>query len=184
VSVDERRGPDLIPKIIHQVWLGTSDLPPAKKYCYEKAKKLYPSYEVKLWREENVTREAFPMTYELIRTLIDFNKRSPYNKLASVTDIMRHEILYHEGGFWKDAGMNLLRPVFDKFLKYKLVLPVDRLFKYRYLQGMCFFANAPKYENLMRINSFRNLNRMRIYQTDALTIAGPVDFRQLLVGQE
>ena len=124
------------------------------------------------------------MTYDVITTIINFNKHSPYNKLASVTDIMRHEILYREGGFWKDAGMNFLRPVLDQFLKYKLVLPVDRLFKYRYLQGMCFFGNAPRYPNLMRINSYRNLNRMRIYQTNALNIAGPVDFRQLLAGQE
>ena len=49
---------------------------------------------------------------------------------------------------------------------------------------MCFFGNMPKYPNLMRINSYRNLNRMRIYQTNALNIAGPVDFRQLLVGRE
>lgn len=85
------------------------------------------------------------MTYDVIMTIINFNKKSPYNKLASVTDIMRHEILYREGGFWRDAGMNLLRPIFDKFLTYKLVLPVDVIFKYRYLQGMCFFGNMPKY---------------------------------------
>ena len=126
----------------------------------------------------------FPYTFDILNTLIAFNKHSPYNKLATVTDILRHEILYHEGGFWKDAGMNMLRPILDKFLKYKLVLPVDRIFKYRYLQGMCFFGNAPKYENLMRINSYQNINRMRIYQKDPLTIAGPVDFRQLLIGQE
>jgi len=55
VSVDERQGPELIPKVIHQVWLG-SKLPPAKEYFYRKAQKMYPSYEVKLWREENITR--------------------------------------------------------------------------------------------------------------------------------
>ena len=49
---------------------------------------------------------------------------------------------------------------------------------------MCFFGNMPKYERLARINNYRNLNRMRIYNKDAFDIAGPVDFRQLLVGQE
>ena len=33
VSVEDKEGPDLIPKIIHQVWLG-GKLPPAKKYFY------------------------------------------------------------------------------------------------------------------------------------------------------
>ena len=183
VSVDDRNGHDLIPKIVHQVWLGSS-IPPAKQYFIEKVKKMYPTYEVKVWRENNVTRELFPTTYDRIQTLLAFNKHSPFNKLASVTDIMRHEILYREGGFWKDAGMNLLRPIFDKFRKFKLVLPTDRLFNYRWLQGMCFFANMPKYENMLRINNYRNLNRMRIYDNDAMNIAGPIDFRQLLIGDE
>lgn len=97
---------------------------------------------------------------------------------------MRHEILAIEGGFWKDAGMNLLRPVFDKFTRYKLVIPVDKTFRYRWLQGMCFFANQPGLDNMLRINNYRNLNRMRIYDSYASSIAGPIDFRQLLVGQE
>lgn len=56
--------------------------------------------------------------------LLDFhkNRHSSYSKLATVTDIMRHEILYNEGGFWRDSGMNILKPVFDKFLKYRLVV--------------------------------------------------------------
>ena len=33
VSADERKGPELIPRKIHQVWLG-SKMPPAKKYFY------------------------------------------------------------------------------------------------------------------------------------------------------
>ena len=48
VSVDEKTGPDLIPRKIHQVWLG-GQMPPLKNYLYEKTKKMYPSYEVKLW---------------------------------------------------------------------------------------------------------------------------------------
>ncbi len=80
--------------------------------------------------------------------------------------------------------MNLLRPIFDKFLKYKLMLPVDRIFKYRYLQGMCLFGNAPKFENILRVTRYQNLNRIRVYQADAMQIAGPVDWRQLLIGEE
>ena len=145
VPADKKKGPDLIPKVIHQVWLGTPRLPPAKEYFLRKTQMMYPDFTVKLWREENITKENFPLTYELITNLLNFSKHSPYNKLATVTDIMRHEILALEGGFWKDAGMNLLRPVFQHFTKYKLVLPVDKTFRYRWLQGMCFFANMPGY---------------------------------------
>lgn len=34
--------------------------------------------------------------------------------------------------------------------------------------GMCFFANAPRSEHLLRVTNYRNLNRMRIYYRDAL----------------
>jgi hypothetical protein len=78
--------------------------------------------------------------------------------------------------------MNFLRPIFDKFLKYELAIPVDRVGRYRWLQGMCFFGNKPNYNRLGRINNYRNLNRMRIYIVNAFNIAGPVDFRQLLIG--
>ena len=142
--VDDKEGPNLIPKVIHQVWLGSKALPPAKIYFLKKTTKIYPNYEIKLWREENITRELFPLTYNVIQNLIQFNKKSPFNKLATVTDIVRHELLYHQGGFWKDAGMNMLRPVFDKFLKYKIVIAADKMFRYRWLQGMCFFGNVPK----------------------------------------
>jgi hypothetical protein len=185
-SVEQRARikPQLIPKVIHQVWLGTKDLPPAKQYFLDKTKKMYPDYKIKLWREINITKEVFPLTYDVIHSLIAFHKTSPYSKLATVTDIMRHEILYHEGGFWKDAGMNLLRPVFDKFLTYQIAIGADKTFRYRWLQGMCFFANAPKIENMWRITNYRNLNRMRIYHSHASAIAGPIDFRQFLIGQE
>jgi mannosyltransferase OCH1-like enzyme len=183
-SVEQRARikPQLIPKVIHQVWLGSQELPPAKKYFYRKTQSIYPDYELKLWREENITRENFPLSYDLIMNLIRFNKASPYSKLATVTDIMRHEILFHEGGFWKDAGMNILRPIFDSFLTYKIAIAVDKMFRYRWLQGMCFFANAPKIENMWRVTDFRNLNRMRIYNSYASAIAGPIDFRQFLIG--
>ena len=117
-------------------------------------------------------------------TLLEFNKHSPFLKFASTTDIMRHEILYREGGFWKDAGVQFLKPILDKFLKFKLAIPTDRGNRYRWLQGMCFFANMPGYDNLLRINNYRNLNRMRIYDNDAMMVAGPIDFRQLLISEE
>ena len=110
VSVNDKTGPDLIPRKIHQVWLG-GQMPPLKNYLYEKTKKMYPSYEVKLWGQKDITPENFPETYDYIRNLIRFEKCSPFKKLATVADIMRHEILYNDGGFWKDANMDFFRPI-------------------------------------------------------------------------
>lgn len=63
LPVEQKTGPEVIPKVIHQVWLGTNKLPPAKEYFLRKTQMLYPHYTVKLWREENITRQNFPLTY-------------------------------------------------------------------------------------------------------------------------
>ena len=91
VPVNLKEGPDIIPRVIHQVWLG-GKMPISKSYFYEKAKKMYPHYEMKLWGEANITRENFPLTYEVIMNMLDFqkNRHSGMNKLASLADIMRH----------------------------------------------------------------------------------------------
>ena len=142
VPPNQQASPDLIPKVIHQIWLG-GQMPISKSYFLEKTRRMYPHYQMKLWGEANITRENFPFTYEVIMNLLDFqrNRNTGKNKLATITDIMRHEILYHEGGFWRDAGEDLLRPVFDRFLKYKLVVGAERTGRYRWAEGMCFYAN-------------------------------------------
>lgn len=91
VSVDKKQGPDKIPKVIHQIWLG-GKMGIAQEYFYNKAKKIYPDYEMKLWSEEDITAENFPLTLDIIKNLIDFhrNRKSAFHKLATVTDIMRH----------------------------------------------------------------------------------------------
>jgi mannosyltransferase OCH1-like enzyme len=49
VPFDKKGGEPLIPKIIHQAWLG-GELPPVKAYFFKKAGVVYPSYELKLWK--------------------------------------------------------------------------------------------------------------------------------------
>jgi hypothetical protein len=80
--------------------------------------------------------------------------------------------------------MNFLRPVLNPMRKYKLALATDKTLRHRYLQGMCFFGNVKQYAPMLRITGFQNLNRMRIYSQDPFDIAGPVDFRQLIIGYE
>lgn len=80
--------------------------------------------------------------------------------------------------------MNLFRPVFDQFLRYKLVIGGEVTIGFRWNQGMCFFGNQPRSEHLYRVSNYRNINRMRYYHYWAVTIAGPIDFRQVLAGDQ
>jgi hypothetical protein len=49
---------------------GTNELPPAKRYFFRKTQKMYPDFEVKLWRENNITRDKFLLTYAVIKNLV------------------------------------------------------------------------------------------------------------------
>lgn len=80
--------------------------------------------------------------------------------------------------------MNFLRPIFDKWLTFKVIAGNDKTFRHRWLQGMCFFATIPRTQNIARINNYRNLNRMRIFVWDSTSVAGPIDFRQFILPHE
>lgn len=101
-----------------------------------------------------------------------------------MADVMRHEILYREGGFYMDTSMMLFGDIFYKWLSYKAVLAAERTFRHRWSQSMCFFAVMPKFPGLLRIISHTNTNKYNIYLRDAVMIAGPNDFRQLIQGEE
>lgn len=91
VGIDKKKGPELIPKLIHQVWLG-GKLPQSKKYFMDKIQKMHPDYKLILWTEDNITCDNFPVACDILKTLLAYQKsgKSRYKKYASMVDIMRH----------------------------------------------------------------------------------------------
>ena len=143
---------------------------------------LYPDFKLKLWGSKDITRENFPRSYDLIQTLLEVDKFTRFSKRATVADVMRHEILYNEGGFYMDSSMVLFKRVFDKWLSYKLVVNAELSFRHRWSSNMCFFAVMPKYPGLLRLINRANTNTYKIYKKDAMGIAGPHNFRQVVRG--
>jgi hypothetical protein len=45
-----------------------------------------------------------------MQVLFEFDKRSPSDKMAMISDIMRLEILYRQGGFYFDTNYYIFRP--------------------------------------------------------------------------
>lgn len=86
---NRRHLPQQIPKIIHQIWVGTDPLPFNKKILMDNLKDLHPSYEYKLWTNENLTKENFPATYDIVQQMFIFNKISPTCKFATIADLIR-----------------------------------------------------------------------------------------------
>ena len=94
-----------IPRLIHIIWLG-SQPPPSVIFCIESWKKYHPTWEVKVWGDEDIK---------------NFSWTTPYSKevfekgqnWAEKSDILRFEILYQFGGIYSDADMICLKSFED-----------------------------------------------------------------------
>lgn len=95
----------MIPPIIHQIWIGKT-IPPIIK-LYMNTFKKQKGFEYKLWSNEDLTKDNFPITYKYIKRLLS-RKKVIY---AMIADLMRLEILYHYGGIYIDATMECIKPL-------------------------------------------------------------------------
>lgn len=93
----------MIPKKIHYCWFGRNPLPKEAIKCIESWKKYCPDFEIIEWNENNYDlnkNEYVKFTYE--------NK-----KYAFLTDYVRLDIIYNEGGIYLDTDVELLKPLDD-----------------------------------------------------------------------
>lgn len=95
----------VIPKIIHQLWIGDK---PAPKKWMQTWKEKNPSWEYKLWTEKEISAKKW-----INKKHIDFycNKKIWHG----VKDVCQYEILYNEGGCFFDADTECLLPVDELF---------------------------------------------------------------------
>ena len=91
-----------IPKIIHQIWLG-SPLPAECLELQNTWKKFHPDWEYHLWTDESI--KNLPL---INREIIEQTKN-----LGAKSDILRYEILYQFGGFYVDTDFECLKPFDD-----------------------------------------------------------------------
>jgi len=87
----------MIPKIIHQIWIGDKKKPDIyMKSWYEDYIKMYPDYKYCFWNETNI--DYLLDFHPIFRTM--FYKEISYCGRA---DIARYLILYYYGGIYIDA---------------------------------------------------------------------------------
>ena len=98
----------LIPKKIHQIWLGPVSIPQQYQEYAETWKKLHPDWEYKLWRESDIEFWEFS-TRDL------FNKASSYQEKS---DILRYEILNKFGGLYVDMDYKAIKRMDDLHCLY------------------------------------------------------------------
>ncbi len=91
----------VIPKIIHQIWLGPKTPPAVFKESQESIKKLHPDWEYKLWTDEDVLK------FWLYNHKYYDNEKN----FGAKADILRYEILKRYGGVYLDIDFVLTKPL-------------------------------------------------------------------------
>jgi|SaaInlV_125m_DNA_1040241.scaffolds.fasta_scaffold01840_6 mannosyltransferase OCH1-like enzyme len=105
----------MIPKIIHQVWIG-DEMP---KFCLEYTKELqknYPDYEFKIWKEKDL--KSLPSCKFL--KVCNRDKHWGYS-----IDWYRAHILKLHGGIYLDIDVKFLSKIPETILKSNFILSLD-----------------------------------------------------------
>lgn len=158
----------LIPKIIHQIWLGSAF--PDKYRAYQASWKKYnPDWEYRLWTEAEL--KDFPMqNRDLYENAKNYGEKS---------DIARYEILYQLGGLYVDTDYECIRP-FDLFNHcYDFYIGIQPLDTSIVQLGIGLIGAAPGHPLLkVALDSLRAQSQ----QTEQIIAkTGPIFFTQVFV---
>jgi mannosyltransferase OCH1-like enzyme len=105
-----------IPKIIHQIWLG-SPFPEKYKNFQQSWIRYHPDWEYKLWTEKELT--ILPMkNRRLYEKSINYGEKS---------DIARYEILYQFGGLYVDTDYECLKSLETFHYTYDFYIGIQPL---------------------------------------------------------
>ena len=90
----------MIPRILHQVWVGPNPMPQEHLDYRESWRRHHPGWELRLWTEENLPTD-------LVRKEAYERLRNP----AERSDIIRLEVLLRFGGIYVDTDVECLRSI-------------------------------------------------------------------------
>ena len=97
----------MIPKIIHQIWVGPYRIPTREKQLIENIKNLHPTFEHMFWTDKNI-----PELPPVLKEVYDlFGERKHYTFQA---DLLRIYLMYEYGGLYLDADFEC-REGFNNF---------------------------------------------------------------------
>jgi mannosyltransferase OCH1-like enzyme len=105
----------IIPKVIHQIWIGDNAIPANYKYYLETWRKYHPDWEIKLWTKKEILQENFAS-----KDLFDRARG-----FAEQSDIARYEILYRYGGLYIDTDVQCFANFDELHHKYDFYINME-----------------------------------------------------------
>lgn len=101
----------MIPKLIHLCWLSGDPYPPLIEKCLSSWKERLPDYTIKIWNTQTIDIESNRWLKQSFSV----------KKYAFAADFIRFFALYHYGGIYLDADVEVLKP-FDDLLNREYFL--------------------------------------------------------------
>jgi hypothetical protein len=95
----------VIPKKVHQIWMGGAAIPPWRQYLFDLNREVATrnGYVYRLWTNDDRNRENFPSTIAYQDVAIQVGTMTGQSRWAQVADLARLEIVYTHGGIYIDS---------------------------------------------------------------------------------
>lgn len=93
-----------LPRVIHRVWLGDAEMPPALVAYGKSWRRHHPGWKFRTWRDRD------------LRRLLPGEAVARARHYTELSDLVRFEVLRRHGGVYVDADVECLRP-FDSLLE-------------------------------------------------------------------
>jgi len=180
-----------IPKKIHLIWIG-GEQPDYLKSFLKSFQKNLPGFEIKVWGNKDLNRKKFPKTIDYIRKakklqgkqiineydekIYDVNlKPINYSKWAQITDLMRLEIVYNNGGYYFDTTFEILKPLYNLFNRKQKFVGCNEYprFKNAPILSNSFFGAVKGSVILKRLLTKAKLNKIDFYNMEVDFETGP-----------
>jgi mannosyltransferase OCH1-like enzyme len=151
---------EIVPRIIHQIWLG-SKIPIKYKIWSKSWIKHNPNYEYILWDEKKILNMG----------LINEKQFVQAKNFGCKSDIARYEILYKFGGIYVDTDFEALKPINSKLMTQSFI--AGQVYYYKPQIGNALIISEPECSLLKAV--IDNLPQYTGAATDLeiLSYAGP-----------
>jgi len=157
----------MIPKIIHQIWLGEKDQMPTE--IMKTVRDKHTDWKYFLWTEKSINNIYNQKNYDAVQN----NKYPTDNKYTTLSDIIRYEKLYEYGGIYIDADSICNKP-FDDLLDNQLFVAYENEIKRPNLIANGIIGSVPNHTVIkMCVDKIHLLKTRKILNKPSFITTGP-----------